>query len=68
VVTVTETTSDPEGAVLRVDRTRLRFLDAGILAEFLVEAGLVIDAQHGGWFGEAMDQAAPEIVTFARRP
>jgi hypothetical protein len=32
VVTLTETTSDPDGTVLRVDRARLRFLDADTLA------------------------------------
>lgn len=67
VVTVTETTSDRDGSVLRVDRAPLRFLGAGVLAHFLVEAGFVIDAQHGGWSGEALDRAATEIVTFARR-
>lgn len=66
VVTVTETTSDPDGGVLRVDRAQLRFLDAGALAH-LAEAGFVIDAQHGGWFGEALDQGGSKIVTFARR-
>jgi SAM-dependent methyltransferase len=67
VVTVTETTSDPDGTVLRVDRARLRFLDAAALTRFLAEAGFVIDTQYGGWFGEAVDQTAAEIVTFARR-
>jgi SAM-dependent methyltransferase len=67
VVTVTETTSDPDGTVLRVDRARLRFLDAAALRRFLAETGFMIDAQYGGWFGEAVDQTVAEIVTFARR-
>lgn len=66
VVAVAETTSDRDGTVLRVDRARLRFLAVDRLARFLAEAGFVIDAQHGGWSGEAVTPAASEIVTFAR--
>jgi SAM-dependent methyltransferase len=67
VVTFTETTSDPEGTVLRVDRGRLRFLDRDALTRFLFEVGFTVDAQYGGWFGETLDQTSREIVTFARR-
>lgn len=67
VVTFTETTSDRDGAVLRVDRASLRFLDAAALTHVLTAAGFVIDAQHGGWFGEPFAQRSAEIVTFARR-
>ncbi|MGH2533632.1 MAG: class I SAM-dependent methyltransferase [Thermomicrobiales bacterium] len=67
VVTFTETTSDPDGTMRRVDRASLRFLDAAALTHFLAEAGFVIDAQHGGWFGETVEQTAAEIVTSARK-
>src|SRR5215207_10960140 len=39
VVTLTETTSEPNGQVWRVDRASLRFLDVYNLARFLTEAG-----------------------------
>jgi SAM-dependent methyltransferase len=67
VVTFTETTSDPDGTVLRVDRASLRFLDVAPLTHVLAEAGFVIDAQHGGWFGETFEQTSAEIVTLARK-
>lgn len=67
VVDVTETTSDPGGSVLRVDQAELRFLHADILSWFLTGAGFVIDAQHGGWTGEPLEQTSAEIVTFARK-
>ena len=66
VVTFTETTSDPDGAQLRVDRPSLRFLDVDTLAGFLADAGFEIEAQHGGWFREPLDPASPEIITVAR--
>ncbi|MDQ3656625.1 MAG: hypothetical protein M3457_16315 [Chloroflexota bacterium] len=64
---MTETTSDTEGAVLRVDRERLRFLDVDALSHHLAEAGFIIDAQYGGWSGETFDETSKEIVTFARK-
>lgn len=67
VVTLTETTSDRDGAVLREDRASLRFLDADALRRLLAEAGFVIDARYGGWFGETVEQTTKEIVTFARK-
>ncbi len=66
VVTFTETTSDPDGAALRVDRASLRFLDVDTLAGFLADAGFEIEAQYGGWFRESLDPASPEIITVAR--
>jgi SAM-dependent methyltransferase len=65
VVTLTETTSDAGGAPLRVDRARLRFLDVEALARFLSDGGFEVEAQYGGWFGEPLDAASPEIVTLA---
>lgn len=67
VVTMTETTSDQDGSVLRVDRASLRFLDGDALARFLAEAGFVIDAQYGDWSGVPVEPTSPEIITFARR-
>lgn len=67
VVSLTETTADPDGTVLRVDRGSLRFLDNAALTRFLTEAGFTVDAQHGGWFGEPVDETAAEIITFARK-
>ena len=66
VVTLTETTSDPDGTPLRVDRAGLRFLNVDTLARFLADAGFKIEAQYGGWFQELLDRASPEIVTVAR--
>jgi hypothetical protein len=66
VVTLTETTSDPGGVPLRVDRASLRFLDVATLADFLIDAGFEIEAQYGGWFREPLDPASPEIITVAR--
>ena len=67
VVTLTETTSDPDGVALRVDRASLRFLDTDSLAGFLDEAGFEIEAQYGGWLREPLEPASPEIITIARR-
>jgi len=66
VVTFTETTSDPDGAQLRVDRASLRFLDVDALAGFLADAGFEIEAQYGGWCREPLHPASPEIITVAR--
>jgi hypothetical protein len=66
VVTFTETTSDPDGTVLRVDRASLRFCDVGTLAGFLAEAGFEVETQYGGWVREPLDPASPEIITIAR--
>jgi SAM-dependent methyltransferase len=66
VVTFTETTSDPDGGVLRVDRASLRFLDVNTLGSFLADAGFQIEAQYGGWSQESLDSTSPEIITVAR--
>ena len=66
VVTLTETTGDPDGAVLRVDRASLRFLDADALAGFLAGAGFRIEAQYGGRSREPFGPASSEIITVAR--
>ena len=66
VVTLTETTADPDGAVLRVDRASLRFLDADALGGLLAAAGFRVEAQYGGWWREPLGPASAEIVTVAR--
>lgn len=66
VVTFTETTSDPDGAPLRVDRATLRFIAFDELARFLAGAGFDIEAQYGGWLREPLDPASLEIITVAR--
>ncbi|MEV0230967.1 class I SAM-dependent methyltransferase [Nonomuraea sp. NPDC050786] len=67
VVTFTETTADQDGAVLRVDRASLRFLDVPELGTFLGEAGFEIEAQYGDWHRGPVTDAARAIVTIARR-
>jgi SAM-dependent methyltransferase len=67
VVTFTETTSDADGTVLRVDRASLRFLDVPALGVFLAGAGFVIEAQYGDWHRGPITDASREIVTIARR-
>ena len=66
VVTVTETTGDPDGTPLRVDRASLRFLDVEALRDFLADAGFLIETQYGGWLREPLAPTSPEIVTIAR--
>jgi ubiquinone/menaquinone biosynthesis C-methylase UbiE len=66
VVTFTETTSEPDGAPLRVDRASLRFLDVDSLAGFLADAGFEIETQYGGWSREPLVTESPEIITLAQ--
>ncbi|WP_144119230.1 class I SAM-dependent methyltransferase [Catellatospora sichuanensis] len=67
VVNLVETTSGSDGAVLRVDRSSLRFLDVPTLAAFLAEAGFGIEAQYGDWQRGPVTDTSREIVTIARR-
>ncbi|GIG00494.1 class I SAM-dependent methyltransferase [Catellatospora citrea] len=67
VVHLVETTSGSDGEVLRVDRSRLRFLDVPALGAFLAEAGFVIEAQYGDWQRGPVTGTSGEIVTIARR-
>ncbi len=66
VVTFTETTSEPAGGPLRVDRASLRFLDADALARVLAHVGFEVEAQYGDWERGRLDRESPEIVTIAR--
>lgn len=67
VVTFTETTSDSDGTVLRVDRASLRFLDVPTLGAFLAEAGFAIEAQYGDWHRGPVTDTSREIIVLARR-
>jgi SAM-dependent methyltransferase len=67
VVTLTETTSDADGTVLRADRASLRFLDRGTLGDSLADAGLQVEATYGDFAGGPFEPTSEEIVTIARR-
>jgi hypothetical protein len=66
VVTLTETTSDAEGAPLRVDRASLRFLDVDRLDSFLADAGFGLEERYGGWGREPFEAHSPEIISVVR--
>ncbi|MEU9123110.1 class I SAM-dependent methyltransferase [Streptomyces sp. NPDC048506] len=65
VVTFSGTTAEPAGAVLRVERTRLRFLDVTTLDAFLAEADLVVEARYGDWDRGPVTGTSREIITIA---
>lgn len=67
VVTFTGTTAAADGTVLRVDRTRLRFLGEAVLDAFLADAGFIIEARYGDWGGGPVTGTSREIITIARR-
>jgi hypothetical protein len=67
VVTFTETTAEPDGVVLRVDRASLRFLDVATLNAFLADAGFEIGAQYGDWHRGPVNGRSREIITIGRR-
>ena len=67
LVTFTETTSGPDGAVLRIDRATLRFLDVPALDAFLAEAGLTVQARYGDWQRGPVTSSSREIITIAGR-
>jgi hypothetical protein len=66
VVTLTETTGDPDHTALRVDRGSLRILSIGALDSFLAEAGFAVEERFGGWRQEPLEEDSEEIVTVAR--
>ncbi|MFE7314063.1 class I SAM-dependent methyltransferase [Streptomyces sp. NPDC057555] len=68
VVSFSGTTAEPDGTVLRVDRTHLRFLDTVTLDAFLTETGFEIEARYGDWSRGPVTPTSQEIVTIARRP
>ena len=67
IVTFTETTTEPDGTVLRVDRTNLRFLDIVTLDAFLADAGFEIEARYGDWRRTPLTHTSREIITIACR-
>jgi SAM-dependent methyltransferase len=66
VVTLTETTADPDGTTLRVDRASLRFLGPDRLDDFLTEAGFAVGERYGGWSRDPFTPSSREIITIAR--
>jgi SAM-dependent methyltransferase len=67
VVSLSETTAEPAGTVLRVDRTSLRFLDVATLDAFLAETGFEVEARYGDWQRGPITSESREIITIARR-
>jgi SAM-dependent methyltransferase len=65
IITLTESTTTPDGEALRVDRTRMRFLDRGDLNERLTAAGFAIQAQYGDWDSTPWTTQSREIITIA---
>jgi SAM-dependent methyltransferase len=66
VVRFTETTATRSGEPLRVDRARLRFLDADGVDRFLGAAGFEVEARYGDWSRGPFTEASDDIVTVAR--
>jgi SAM-dependent methyltransferase len=67
VVTFTESTAEPDGEVLRVDRATLRFLNVPTLGAFLADAGFAIEAQYGSWDRGPITSESRLIITIAKR-
>jgi SAM-dependent methyltransferase len=67
IVTFTSTTAKPDGTVLSVGRSTLRFLDPPALNAFLGAAGFGVEAQYGDWDRAPVTTASREIITIARR-
>jgi SAM-dependent methyltransferase len=67
VVTMTETTSAPDGTALHVGRGQLRFLEPDALNALLGESGFEIEERYGDWTRGPITSESREIVTIARR-
>jgi SAM-dependent methyltransferase len=67
VITLTETTAQADGTILRIDRARLRFPGPQTLSTFLADAGFEIEAQYGDWHRGSITTASREIITIARK-
>lgn len=65
VVAFATTTSAHDGAVLRTERTRLRFLAEPALDAFLHDAGFTVRARYGGWDRAPVTDTSTEIITLA---
>jgi hypothetical protein len=66
VVTMTETTGEPDGTVLHVGRGRLRFLDPPTLNGLLADAGFAVEEQYGDFSRGPITAESRTIVTVAR--
>lgn len=66
VVTMTETTSTPDGTALHVGRGRLRFLEQAALNDLLGASGFKVEEQYGDWRRGPITSESREIVTVAR--
>ena len=66
MVTFHGTTAEPDGAVRRIDRASLRFLDSAALSLFFTGAGFEIEAQYGDWYRRPITGDSREIITIAR--
>ncbi len=66
VVTMTETTSQPDGEILHVGRGRLRFLDLETILARLAEARFLVEAQHGDFSAGPITPTSRSIVITAR--
>jgi SAM-dependent methyltransferase len=67
LVRFTTTFTSPGWDRPQTSRSTLRFLDTESLADFLTDAGLVIEEQFGDWDRAPLTDASPEIITIARR-
>ncbi|WP_378731215.1 methyltransferase domain-containing protein [Nocardia brasiliensis] len=67
LVSFTHTFTSDSWDETEVSHTTLRFLDAGALATFLADAGLVVAEQFGDWDRSPLTASSPEIITVARR-
>ena len=67
IVTFTSTTAHPDGTVLSVGHSTLRFLGPPALNAFLGEAGFQVEAQYGDWDHAPLTTASREIITVARK-
>ncbi|CAM5439952.1 methyltransferase [Streptomyces spiroverticillatus] len=67
VVDFHSTAAEPDGTVLRVDSSRLRFLRPAALNAFLAEAGFEVEAQYGDWARGPLAPGSAEIISVARK-
>jgi ubiquinone/menaquinone biosynthesis C-methylase UbiE len=66
-ITFTTSITSPASEDAQLSESTLRFLGPGELATFLIDAGLAIDEQFGGWDSSPLTDGSPEIITIARR-
>lgn len=65
VVAFTSTTAEPDGTVLSVGRSTLRFLDPPAIDAFLGAAGFRVTEQFGDWDRTPLTAASREIISIA---